>query len=342
MGIPIHLSALEAGFHMPAEWAPHERCWMAWPGPQALWGDGLPATQQGFANVANAVAAFEPVSMLTPPDWLDSASNLCGDNVDVVPWDLDDSWTRDIGPNFLVNDYGELAASVFHFNAWGGKYKEFRKDAALGHRLVESMGVRAFSSPIYMEGGGINVDGEGTVLTSEQCILNDNRNPGLTKAEAEHELCHALGAEKVVWVVGDPLDTETDGHVDGLACFIRPGVVLVSHDPDPTTELHKILQENVRALELATDARGRKLELVYLEETEQFYNPGDLFCVSYINFYIANDAVIIPSYGIPHDEKARITIQSCFPDRAVVQVDVNDIAPGGGGIHCITQQQPHV
>lgn len=333
-------SAKEAGFRMPAEWAPHSCCWMAWPGFEELWGDKLPATQQGFANVANAIGGFEPVNMLTPPPWVDRARELCDRSVRIIPWELDDSWTRDIGPNFVTNNAGELGASIFHFNAWGSKYKRFRNDAALGHRLAESMGIRAFTSPVFMEGGGINVDGEGTVLTSEQCILNDNRNPGLTKAEAEHELCHALGAEKVVWVVGDPLDTETDGHVDGLACFIKPGVVLVSHDPDPTTELHKILQENVRALELATDAHGRKLELVYLEETDQFDNPGELFCASYINFYIANGAAIIPSYGIPHDEKARDTIQSCFPDRAVVQVDVNDIAPGGGGIHCITQQQP--
>jgi agmatine deiminase len=313
---------------------------MAWPGFEELWGDRLPATQQGFANVANAIAGFEPVSMLTPPAWLELASELCGAGVTIVPWDLDDSWTRDIGPNFVINDEGELAASVFHFNAWGRKYKKYRKDAALGHRLAESLGLRTFSSPLYMEGGGINVDGEGTVLTTEQCILNDNRNPGLTQAEAEHELCHALGVEKVVWMKGDPLDDETDGHVDGLACFVRPGVVLVEHDPDPTTERHRMLQENVRALELATDARGRKLQLVFIEEAGELCQPGMLFCGSYINFYIANSAVIAPSYGIPHDEKARKTIQSCFPDRAVVQVDVNDIAPGGGGIHCITQQQP--
>lgn len=313
---------------------------MAWPGFQELWGENLPATQQGFANVAKAIAGFEPVSMLTPPIWVNRAEELCGGNVEVIPWELDDSWTRDIGPNFVINDSGELAASVFHFNAWGGKYTRYRKDAALGHRLCESLGIRTFSSPICMEGGGINVDGEGTVLTTEQCILNDNRNPGISKAEAEHELCHALGAEKVIWLKGDPLDDETDGHVDGIACFVRPGVVLVEHDPDPTTERHKMLRENVRALELAQDARGRQLEILYIEEAREIESPVELFCRSYINFYIANKAVIIPAYGIPADERAHDVIQSCFPDRAVIPVEINDVAIGGGGIHCITQQQP--
>ena len=178
-------TAKAAGFHMPAEWEPHERCWMAWPCRLDFWGDNLAATQKAYADVANAISTFEPVTMLAPPQHREAATRLCSGNVTVLPVELDDSWTRDNGPNFVVNDAGELAASIFHFNAWGKKHEPWGKDAALGHRLAEYLGIRTFSSSVYMEGGGINVDGRGTVLTTEQCILNPNRNPGLTKDEAD-------------------------------------------------------------------------------------------------------------------------------------------------------------
>jgi len=334
-----HQSALKAGFHMPAEWALHSRCWMAWPTRTAIWGEYLEAASEDYANIAQAIAEFEPVVMLTPPGFTTLAREMCGPTVAIVPWDLEDSWMRDIGPNFLKKG-NETAASLFHFNAWGRKYPKFRKDAALGHRLAEALEVRTFSSPIFMEGGGICTDGEGTVLTTEQCILSENRNPGLDKAEAEKELCHALGVEKVVWIPGDPLDDETDGHVDGLACFIRPGEVLVEWDPDPGSERHEILMKNVKALEQAIDARGRKLKLTYIEEASECDAVGDRFCRSYINFYIANGGIVMPGYGIPSDERARSVLENCFPDRKIVIVDVKGVATGGGGIHCITQQQP--
>ncbi len=332
-------TAKAAGFRMPAEWEPHARCWMAWPCFEALWGEHLAETQRGFAEVARTIARFEPVTMLAPEEATRAATELCGDRVEILACELDDSWMRDIGPNFVTRG-DDLAASVFHFNAWGGKYPCYRKDAAIGHRVAESLGIQTFSSPITMEGGGINVDGEGTILTTEQCILNENRNPGITKAEAERHLCEALGGEKVIWLAGDPLDDETDGHVDGLACFVRPGVVMVVHDPDPGSELHAMLQKNLDALESATDAAGRKLEIHLIGEAAEADAKGDRFCSSYINFYIANGGVVIPSYGIPADDRARDIIQACFPDREVAQVDVNAIAYGGGGIHCITQQQP--
>jgi agmatine deiminase len=332
-------SASDAGFSMPPEWEPHERCWMAWPCFEDLWGVHFEGAQRGFANVARTIARFEPVTMLAPESALSGAADQCGESVDIVCCDLDDSWMRDIGPNFVKRG-DELAASIFHFNAWGRKYTHYRKDAAVAHRVAESLGIRAFSSPIYMEGGGINVDGDGTILTTEQCILNENRNPGLKKPEAERVLCDALGAEKVIWLPGDPWDDETDGHVDGIACFVRPGVVLAEIDPDPSSPMYEAIMENARALERATDARGRKLEVRLLEEASEAEAKGDRFCRSYINFYVANGGVVIPSYGIAADEQAREVIQSCFPDREIAQVDVNDIAYGGGGIHCITQQQP--
>ena len=324
---------------MPAEWAPHSRCWMAWPTRETIWGDYLQAAKEDYANIAGAIAQFEPVSLLTPSDFTDEAAGMCRPEIEIIPWELEDSWMRDIGPNFLKKGE-ETAVSVFHFNAWGRKYQKYRKDAALGHRMAEALGIRCFTSPIYMEGGGICTDGEGTLLTTEQCILHDNRNPGISKAEAEHELRHALGVEKVIWLPGDPEDYETDGHVDGLACFIRPGAVLLAVDPDRSNERHEILMKNVRALEQATDARGRKLEIHYIEEANELDSIDDRFCWSYINFYIANGGIVMPSFGIPADERAHAVLESCFPDRKIIQVNVKGVATGGGGIHCITQQQP--
>jgi len=325
---------------MPAEWMPHERCWMAWPCREELWGENLAATQRAYANVANAIGQFEPVTMLTPLAGVAAAQALCGEGVTVMAADLDDSWTRDSGPNFVKRDDGALAASVFHFNAWGGKYETYRKDAALGHRLAEYLGIPSFSSPLFMEGGGINVDGEGTLLTTEQCVLHPNRNPQLTKPEAEQVFCDALGVKKVLWLPGDPQDTETDGHVDGIACFIRPGVVLVEVCPEKNTVRYEAMQSNVSALEGATDAAGRELEIVVIEEAHEAESRSEIFAKSYINFYIANGGIVMPAFGIERDEVARAQIESLFPDRHVIQVNISDIALGGGGIHCITQQQP--
>ena len=278
--------------------------------------------------------------MLALPRDADDARRLCGEKVFVLNADLDDSWTRDMGPNFVVNDAGELAASVFQFNAWGKKYEPWQNDAAIGHRIAEYLGVPTFSAPIFMEGGGINVDGEGTLLTSEQCVLHENRNPGLTKENAERVFCDSLGVKKVLWVPGDPEDTETDGHIDGLACFVETGKVLVEICPAEGTERCDNLQKNLDALRGATDAKGRELEVVVIEEAHEADRSNDIFCSSYINFYIANGGIVMPCFGIDRDEDARQNITALFPDREVVQVNIDDIAIGGGGIHCITQQQP--
>ena len=333
-------TAAAAGFHMPAEWEPHERCWMAWPCRVETWGDNLDATRRTYADVANAVSEFEPVTMLALPRDVDHARKLCGEKVSILPADIDDSWTRDSGPNFVLNDDGELAASLFHFNAWGKKYATWGKDAAIGHRIAEYLELRTFSTPIFMEGGGINVDGDGTVLTTEQCVLNDNRNPGLKKEEAEQVFRDSLGVETVLWMPGDPDDTETDGHVDGIACFVEPGKVLVEVCPATGTERYDNMQANLNAIQGATDARGRELEIVLIEEAYEAERRNEIFAHSYINFYIANGGIVMPRFGIDRDEDARKNLVALFPDREVVQVDIPAIATGGGGIHCITQQQP--
>jgi agmatine deiminase len=333
-------TALEAGFRMPAEWEPHKQCWMAFPAQEEIWGAHLANSQKGYAGAARAIAGFEPVNMLAPPAALALATELCGPSVNVLPWDLDDAWMRDMGPNFLKNEQGELATSIFHFNAWGKKYEQHRKDAALGHRMAEYLGIPTFSSPLFMEGGGINVDGEGTLLTTEQCVLNANRNPGLGKEEAEKHFRDALGVEKVLWLPGDPDDRETDGHVDGIACFVKPGVVLVELCPAEGTERYENMRKNLRALEGVTDAAGRELEIVTINEAYEAERRGNKFALSYINFYIANGGIVMPAFGIERDAEAKEQLESLFPDRTVSQVNVGDVAIGGGGIHCITQQQP--
>lgn len=324
---------------MPAEWEPHERCWMQWPDRDDFIWQHIGKTQDAFARVAKAVRRFEPLTMIVSSESLQDAQGLCGGDIDYLVMDLDDSWARDSGPNF-VKKGDDLAASIYHFAAWGQKYPHFRNDAAVGHRVSEHLNIPTFTSNVFMEGGGINVDGEGTILTSETCILNENRNPGLTKAEAENILCDSLGGDKVIWVPGDPEDLETDGHIDGIACFVRPGVVMCAVGSPDDPERCSDLRENVTALQKASDAAGRKLEIMTIGEAHDADATSERFCHSYINFYIANAGIVFPSYGIPTDADAAATIQAAFPDHQIATIDVNDIAIGGGGIHCITQQQP--
>jgi len=335
-------TAASEGFSMPAEWTPHERCWMAWPCREEFWGTNLVKTQACFAAVANAISEFEPVTMLCPPAFLETARKLCGEKVQLLKVDLDDSWMRDIGPNFVVDDNGELAASIFHFNSWGMKHSPWGKDAAIGHRLAEFLEIRTFTSSIFMEGGGVNVDGSGTVLATRQNVMHSNRNPGLCEEEAAQHLCDALGARKVIWLPGDPEDTETDGHIDGIACFVGPASVLVEICPEDGTERYDNMQANLDAIRGQCDSAGRELQISIIEEAYEAEKTGDIFASSYINFYIANDAVLIPAFGIDRDADARRTIANLFPDREVVSLEISDIALGGGGIHCITQQQPKV
>jgi agmatine deiminase len=332
----------EAGFRMPAEWEPHECCWMAWPARQDLWQD-LPAAQRGYAGVARAIRQFEPVRMVADPESYSAARDACGPDIEVVAWPIDEAWIRDNGPTFLTRSDGKRAGAAWRFNAWGGKNPQYASDARLGGRLLTSVGAPVYHSSLVVEGGGIHTDGEGTILTTESVVLNRNRNPGITKAEAERELCEALGARKVIWLPGDLEEVTgdiTDGHIDGIACFVRPGVVLYESDPTATGVLGQIAKENLRALASATDAAGRRLEIIHMEDAHELVTHHRLFARSYINFYIANGGIVMPGFGIAEDERAKTILQDAFPQRKVVQVDVTGIAPGGGGIHCITQQQP--
>jgi agmatine deiminase len=279
--------------------------------------------------------------MIAPPEAISDAARQCGSGIEVLSLEIDDSWTRDTGPIFLKADDGAGAATAWHFNGWGGRYERCEQDAQLAKRLCAHLGLPCYQSPLYLEGGAIHVDGEGTILTTESCLLNPNRNPGLSKREAERELCQALGGAKVIWLPGEFYEGDvTDGHVDGLVCFARPGLLLLETTPDPADPRYEIVQENRRAVERVTDAKGRPIEIVPIEQP---WKPGSeigTYCGSWVNFYITNGGVVMPRYDVPGNARALAVVERAFPGRKVVQVEIDDIEIGGGGIHCITQQQP--
>jgi agmatine deiminase len=327
---------------MPAEWAPHAGCWMAWPKRLEVWREYLEAARRDYALVARTIARFEPLTMITDIGQEADARRLCGPSVNIVAMPIDDSWLRDSAPTIVVHLDGRRAAAAFTFNAWGGKYHPHDQDATLGERLAALAGLPAYRSKLVVEGGGFLSDGEGTLITAETCVLNPNRNPGWTKAEAEAELRAMLGVQKVIWLPGDVTDTETDGHVDGYVAFVKPATVLCEVVADPQDPRYPIMAENRKVLESETDARGRRFSLVPIVEAPRSAVPdgADGYCRSYVNFYIANGAVIAPAYGLAEDEQALATLRRAYPDRSVELVPLQDLFRGGGGIHCITQQIP--
>ena len=326
------------GFFMPAEWARHRRTWMMWPSRPQIWSD-ITATKAAFAAVAKAIRRFEPVAMAVNFRDVDEARRLLGPEIDVVPIGIDDSWARDAGPCFLVDGKGGRAGTTFRFNAWGDKYFPYDRDASFGAALLEREGLRRFASELVAEGGGVSVDGEGTLLTTDSCFPNANRNPGWTRDAIGEELKRMLGVRQVVWLPGNPGEVETDGHVDAIAVFARPGVVLVEQSSLPGSDHDHAMHANHAALLEARDAAGRPFELVMVPEAD-LARKDERFCRSYVNSYFVNGGVIVPAYGIAMDEVVSDIYRRTFPDRTIVQVDVTAIAEGGGGIHCITQQEP--
>ncbi|MFO0705217.1 MAG: agmatine deiminase family protein [Steroidobacteraceae bacterium] len=333
-------SAASAGWRMPAEFEPHAATWMAWPCRESLWGESFEAVKADYARLASAIARFEPLIMVAPAHLADEARRLCGCAVHVLPMPIDDSWARDSGPTFLVDDAGGLLATAFTFNAWGGKYHPHDEDARLAARIGAHLQAPVQSSPLVFEGGAILSDGEGTLLTTETCLLHPNRNPGMSRSEVEAELRRMLGARCVIWLPGDPTEDETNGHIDGLLSLSAPGHALLESIEDTADERHRILAENRRALELATDARGRRFEILSIEEAPRETSVGSRYCRSYVNFYPCNGAVMAPAYGVPADARVKKLLGRAFPDREIVMLPIGAIAIGGGGFHCITQQQP--
>ena len=331
---------METTLRRPGEFEPHAKTWMAWPHRRDLYGARLPAMQRAYADVAAAIARFEPVSMVVHPKHVKSARAHLGEGIDIVALPIDDCWIRDSGPTFLKRADGSLSGVSWRFNAWGGKHAPFDADDALAARMLGREGADILQSFLFCEGGSLACDGEGTLIATETSLLHPNRNPGLSKAWVEKELLRMLGLEKVVWLPGDPLDLETDGHVDGMCCFVRPGVVMFEYNPDPTDLHGRILADNLAALKSQTDARGRSFEVIPIPEAYDVEATSDIFARSYINFALVNGGVVMPDYGRPSGEEARAAVARAFPDRRIVTVNVEAVAPGGGAIHCITQEQP--
>jgi agmatine deiminase len=350
------------GFRMPGEFEPHRGCWMAWPERPDNWRLGAKPAQEAFAAVAAAISASEPVTMAVSDSRFESCRAMLPPEVRVVEISTDDAWMRDTGPTFLVDGRGGLRGVDWRFNAWGGTegglYFPWDRDDRVAAKVLEVEGADRYRAPIVLEGGAIHADGEGTVLTTEECLLNPNRNPELSKEQVERVLLEHLGAEKVVWLGAGVFEDETDGHVDNLACFARPGTVLLTWSEDEEDPQHRISRDARERLEAATDAAGRLLEVVLLPspgplrisaeeaagvdatEGTKPRRAGDRMAASYVNFYLGNSRIVHPLLDPCHDEEAAAVLRRCFPGREVVGVPAREILLGGGNVHCITQQVP--
>ncbi|CAM4369522.1 agmatine deiminase family protein [Comamonas aquatilis] len=328
---------------MPDESEPHQRTWMAFGASRKIWGKKLLAeVQRNLATIALSIAKYERVSMLVRQADLPLARQLMGSRVELIVCPLDDLWMRDTGPVFVITENGDKAAVNLNFNGWGEK-QDYDDDAEVASFVAGRAGVRTIQTELILEGGAIEVDGQGTAIITESCVLNDNRNPGVSKKQCEQELRRLLGLEKIIWLPGIKGKDITDGHTDFYARFARPGMVVAGYDPDPKSFDHAVTKRHLEILRAATDADGRKLEIVVLEAPsrlrEKFAN--DDFAAGYINFYVCNGAVIAPEFGdAKTDAVAKRELQRAFPGREVVQINIDGIAAGGGGIHCTTQQEP--
>lgn len=314
---------------------------MAWPTRTELWGGHFEQAKRDYAATANAIARFEPVLMATNPGQAGEVRELCDQGVEVLEVSIDDSWARDSGPIMVQTGDGEVAGVDFRFNSWGERFKPYDKDAAMSAGVLEHIGIDRIPSEMVLEGGAITVDGEGTLITTEQCLLNPNRNPGMSREEIEAELRDKLGVEKIIWLPwGHAEDDHTDGHVDGVCAYVRPGVVISQTYSDPDGPNHDLMAANLEILRNSTDVAGRKIEVIELPLWPYFDFDGGPMTVAYANMYVANGGVIVPLADHPFDEEALELIQGAFPDREVVGVPGRVVSYGGGGPHCITQQIP--
>ncbi|HEX4449108.1 MAG TPA: agmatine deiminase family protein [Polyangiaceae bacterium] len=333
----------EAGFRMPAEWAPHASTWVAWPSHEDLWLENLGPAREAFGQLVAAIAEGEFVDVLVLDEAGEDAARrvLAGDCVRYHRVPFGDIWLRDTAPIFLAGPRGETAAARFAFNGWGGKYL-LDHDDELAERIARRVDVnRRFTMAFVLEGGAVDVDGEGTVLTTRQCLLHPNRNPSMDERQIERGVADALGAEKVLWLGDGLLNDHTDGHVDTVARFAAPGLVVAMEprsDDDPNRDALRALLAEIGSM---VDARGRRLELAPVPSPGRVVDKrGRVLPASYVNFYLANAAVVVPTYGSPFDGEAVERIGALFPGRRAVGVDARAILSGGGAFHCITQQQP--
>ncbi|MDH6116097.1 agmatine deiminase family protein [Kitasatospora sp. GAS204B] len=338
------------GYSMPAEWHPHERTWMAFPTDNQTFDTPahLHAARLAWAKVANTIVRYEPVTLVVNLGETAAAREYVAGEVEIVERPLDDAWMRDIGPTFLTDGRGSLAAADWIFNGWGAQsWASWEHDQHIAEHVSELAGVQRFASRLINEGGGIHVDGEGTVLVTETVQLGEGRNADWTKEQVEAELHAHLGTTKAIWLprglTRDYDEFGTRGHIDIVASFARPGVVLAHVQRDPAHPDHAVCQELVALLRASTDAKGRRLEVIEVPAPTVLHDEdGEPVDYSYINHYVANGAVILCAFDDPRDQEAADILAEAFPGRKVELVDAREIFANGGGIHCITQQQPKV
>jgi agmatine deiminase len=334
---------------MPAEWEPHEATWLSWPHNADTWPDCLDAIQSPMVEMVAALAEVECVHL----NILDGAQRryveqllaprVPADRIQLHSIPTNDAWCRDHGAIFCVGPAGaehRVVAAKFGYNAWGGKYPPFDLDAQVAERMAAALAVPCFEQPMVLEGGAIDVNGRGVLLTTEQCLLNPNRNPSMNRAATEECLEQPLGVDTIVWL-GNGIDgDDTDGHVDELTRFVAERRVVTAIEPNRDDPNHEPLQENRRRLEAFRFADGGALEVVDLPMPAPLHFRGQRLPASYANFYIANDLVLVPEFGVAADTVAADVLADCFPDRHIVAIDCRHLVVGLGGLHCLTQQVP--
>jgi agmatine deiminase len=342
---PLHSSHekfAQADYFQPAEWQTQDACWLAWPGAADLWKENLKPAQKEFIDLCRIIGESERLEILVSneSDQKEAAKALEGLPIRFHSISYGDIWLRDTAPIFLAHPTGTIAVAKFGFNGWGQKYV-LPYDAQVSNQIAKATQLKTFESSLILEGGSIEVDGQGTCLTTEQCLLNPNRNPGMSKAQIEKELRATLGVKTILWLKEGLLNDHTDGHIDTLARFVAPGKVVCMEARSSEDPNQKVLEEIIRDLESFHDAQGRKLEVIRIPSPGLLLNADDeVMPASYVNFYIANGSVIVPTYGLPQDQEAVRKIGECFPGRKTIGLSAKAILSGGGAFHCITQQQP--
>ncbi|WP_196140342.1 agmatine deiminase family protein [Aliikangiella sp. G2MR2-5] len=317
----------------PAEWEVHAATWMAFPCREEIWSNGVDVAQIKFAEVANTISEFEPVKMLVSTKHQAFARRKLSSAIEIIPTELDDSWTRDTAP-IWVKESGLYKALDFTFNAWGNKFSPYSNDALIAKNVARLCNSEREKVEMVLEGGSIHSNGKGRLLTTKECLLNPNRNPQMSQQAIEKQLADSLGVEEVIWLEkGITGDWDTDGHIDNIACFVSDKTIL-TQKCSRESENYSIYQDNQRII------LDHGCELVEITEPQARYIDGERVPLSYINFYIANDLVLIPRFGVKQDDEAYNVIAELFPERKTISIDANDILVGGGGIHCITMQQP--
>jgi agmatine deiminase len=340
----------ELGYYMPAEWEPHEATWLSWPHKEASWPDAFDLVPATFVELTKHLTESELVRInVADEDFAESVRLLLrggGVNPQAVRFHFnptDDAWVRDHGPNYVVRHVEgrrERAINDWGYNAWGNKYPPYDHDDLVPTRIAEEMGEILFKPGIVMEGGSLDVNGLGTLITTEACLLNPNRNPHLNREQIEQYLKDYLGVTNILWLGDGIAGDDTDGHVDDLTRFVSGETVVTVIEDDPKDENYQPLKENFNRLLRMKDQRGNPLRVVEIPMPGPVYFDNQRLPASYANFYIANRSVLVPTYGHENDEKACAILQGLFPDRKVVGIDCRHLIWGLGSIHCVTQQQP--